>query len=112
MSYLIALLVSAAGMAVLDRRWRLVLWRATRSAALVVLLGTVFFLVWDLVAIGLGIFRHGDSAHMTGVLLAPELPLEEPVFLAFLCYTALVLFAGAERILEWVQERRRKRVSS
>lgn len=112
MSYLIALLVSAAGMAVLDRRWRLVLWRAPRSAALVVLLGTVFFLVWDLVAIGLGIFRHGDSAHMTGVLLAPELPLEEPVFLAFLCYTALVLFAGAERVVDSVQERRRKRVNS
>lgn len=112
MSYLIALLVSAAGMAVLDRRWRLVLWRAPRSAALLVLLGTVFFLVWDLVAIGLGIFRHGDSAHMTGVLLAPELPLEEPVFLAFLCYTALVLFAGAERVVDSVQERRRKRVNS
>lgn len=112
MSYLIALLVSAAGMAVLDRRWRLVLWRAPRSAALVVLLGTVFFLAWDLVAIGLGIFRHGDSAHMTGVLLAPELPLEEPVFLAFLCYTALVLFAGAERVFDSIQERRRKRVGS
>ncbi|MBO9705282.1 MAG: lycopene cyclase domain-containing protein [Arthrobacter sp.] len=112
MSYLIALLVSAAGMAVLDRRWRLVLWRAPRSAALVVLLGTVFFLVWDVVAIGLGIFRHGDSAHMTGVLLAPELPLEEPVFLAFLCYTALVLFAGAERVFDGAQERRRKRVGS
>lgn len=112
MTYLLALLVSAAGMAVLDRRWRLVMWRAPRSAAVVVLLGTAFFLVWDLVAIGLGIFRHGDSAHMTGVLLAPELPLEEPVFLAFLCYTALVLFAGAERVLEQVQERRRNRVSS
>ncbi|MGO4453761.1 lycopene cyclase domain-containing protein [Arthrobacter sp. RAF14] len=108
MSYLIALLASAAGMAVLDRRWHLVLWRAPRSATLVVLLGTAFFLVWDLAAIQLGIFRHGDSSHMTGILLAPELPLEEPVFLAFLCYTALVLFAMAERILE----RRRKREGS
>lgn len=110
MTYLLALLVSAAGMALLDRRWRLVLWRAPRSAALVVLVGTAFFLVWDLAAIQQGIFRHGDSSHMTGVLLAPELPLEEPVFLAFLCYTALVLFAGAERAVERVRERRRKRV--
>jgi hypothetical protein len=35
---------------------------------------------------------------MTGVLLAPELPLEEPVFLAFFSYSALLLFAAAELI--------------
>ena len=36
---------------------------------------------------------------MTGILLAPELPLEEPLFLAFLCYLTMVLITGIERVL-------------
>ena len=34
----------------------------------------------------------GQSPLMTGILLGPELPLEELVFIAFLSYHALVLW--------------------
>jgi hypothetical protein len=36
---------------------------------------------------------------MTGIMLAPQMPLEEPLFLAFFCYTALALYTGAEHAL-------------
>jgi hypothetical protein len=36
---------------------------------------------------------------MTGVVLAPEFPLEEVFFLLFLCYLTLVLVVGAQALL-------------
>ncbi|MGM7669779.1 lycopene cyclase domain-containing protein [Microbacterium sp. A93] len=93
--YLISLLVPTACMALLDRRFRLLLWRVPRSnrraGALTVGLGIVFFLAWDLAAIASGHYAAGQSAGMTGIMLAPELPLEEIVFITFLSYLTLVL---------------------
>lgn len=106
MAYLIVLLAAAAGVLVLDSRFRLAFWRAPRATALTVAAGTVFFLAWDVVAIAAGVFRHGNSPFMTGIMLGPELPLEEPVFLAFFSYTALVLYASAERVATVVARRR------
>jgi lycopene cyclase domain-containing protein len=62
-------------------------------------IGTAFFLLWDAVGIAAGVFVKGDSALMIGIELAPQLPLEEPLFLAFLSYLALVAWAGALRLL-------------
>ena len=42
--------------------------------------------MWDAVGIATGVFVKGDSPIFVGILLAPELPLEEPFFLAFLSY--------------------------
>jgi lycopene cyclase domain-containing protein len=89
--YLVALLVSLGGMVTLDLRYRLVLWRAPRRALLVLAVGIAFFLVWDIAAIASGHYRAGQSEAMTGIMLAPELPLEELVFITFLCYLTLVL---------------------
>lgn len=98
-AYLIALLVSLAGVVLLDVRHRLFLGRDPWRAALVLLLGTAFFLLWDLAGIGLGIFFRDDGAFATGILLAPELPVEEPIFLLFLCELTMVLVCGAEKVL-------------
>lgn len=96
--YLVAILVSAAGIALLDRRWRLAAWRAPARTGIAVAIGTAFFLVWDAVGIATGVFVKGDSPLLLGPDLAPHLPLEEPVFLAFLCYLALVTWAAAARL--------------
>jgi lycopene cyclase domain-containing protein len=101
--YLVALLLSAGGVAALDARWRLAGWAAPARTAVAVAVGTAFFLAWDLIGIAAGVFLEGHSTLLIGIDLAPQLPLEEPVFLAFLCYTALVTWAGAVRL----QERRR-----
>jgi lycopene cyclase domain-containing protein len=89
--YLLALLASLGSMVLLDRRFRLVLWRAPRTGAVVLALGLVFFLAWDLIAIASSHYAAGKSEAMTGIMLAPELPLEEILFILFLSYLTLVL---------------------
>jgi lycopene cyclase domain-containing protein len=98
-TYLAAILVSTAGVLLLDRRWRLAAWRSPGRTALAVGIGTAFFLAWDAVGIASGVFVKGDSALLLGVDLAPHLPLEEPVFLAFLSYLALVAWSAAMRLM-------------
>jgi lycopene cyclase domain-containing protein len=105
--YLATLLAAIGCMVLIDRRFGLFFWRDARRAALVLVAGVVFFLAWDLLGIGLGIFFRGETAIMTGVLLAPELPLEEPFFLAFLCYLTMVLVTGVDRVLAATRERER-----
>ncbi len=97
--YLLAILVSTAGIALLDWRFRLALWVARGRTLATVAIGVVFFLVWDAAGILTGVFVKGDSLLYTGIVLAPELPLEEVFFLAFLCYLALVCAAGGMRVL-------------
>lgn len=90
--YLIGLLIPTFCMGLLDRRFGLALWRAPRRTLLVLALGIAYFLAWDLAAIAAGHYGMGQSALMTGIMLAPELPLEELVFITFLCYLTLVLW--------------------
>jgi len=97
--YLLAILVSAAGIALLDRRWRLAAWAAPGRTAAAVGIGTAFFVLCDVAGIAAGVFVKGASPLLLGIDLAPHLPVEEPVFLAFLCYLALVAWAGALRLL-------------
>ena len=58
------------------------------------------FLLWDALGIVTGTFFRGESPYMTGVDLAPEMPLEEPVFLFFLTYLTLNLTTGARLLLD------------
>ncbi len=97
--YLIAILVSAAGVVAIDARLSLAFWRAPVRAALAVAAGTVFFLVWDAVGIAAGVFVKGGSPLLLGIDVAPQLPIEEPFFLAFLCYLGLTSWAWARRRL-------------
>ncbi|RWZ68215.1 lycopene cyclase domain-containing protein [Labedella populi] len=96
--YLAALLVSITGMVVLDRRFRLFFWANARRAAIVLVSGVVLFIVWDLFGIGLGIFFRGQTPFMTGVLVAPEVPVEEIFFLVLLCYLSMNVFGAASRL--------------
>lgn len=107
--YLLALLVSFAGMLTLDARYRLALWAAPVPSGLAILLGTVFFVSWDATCIAAGVFVRGGSPLLLGVELFPHMPVEEPVFLAFLCHLALVTHAAALRL---AQRRRAARRTS
>jgi lycopene cyclase domain-containing protein len=104
--YLAAILVSAAGIAVLDRRFHLALFHAPGRTAAVVAIGVAFFLLWDAAGIIAGVFAKGDSALFTGIDVAPELPLEELFFLAFLSYLTIVVWVAATRVLERRHARR------
>lgn len=95
MAYLLVLMALLGCMALLDARFRLFFWARPLAAVLVTALGLGYFLSWDLFAIAAGIFLHRESPLMTGIMLGPELPLEEPVFLLFLVYQTMILFTGA-----------------
>jgi len=97
--YLTALTIALTGMVVLDRRFGLFFWADARRAAVVLVAGVAFFLVWDLLGIGLGIFFRGETSIMTGLVIAPELPIEEVFFLALLCYLTMNAYAAAGRML-------------
>ena len=97
--YLAALLVGIGCMLLLDHRFRLFFWHDAAIASLITVLGTALFLVWDLAGIALGIFLRGDSPVATGIVLAPELPLEEPVFLIFLVLCTMIIYTASVRLL-------------
>lgn len=103
--YAAALLVSGACLVLLDLRFRLVFPRRPVAAAVALVIGVAFFATWDAVGIGLGVFRHLDSRWATGILLAPQFPLEELMFLVFLCYLTLVLLGGWRRWREGADRR-------
>ncbi|MFE6997647.1 lycopene cyclase domain-containing protein [Microbacterium sp. NPDC057659] len=98
--YLILLLISLAGVIALDIRLGLFLGRDPLRAASVLAIGVAFLLLWDAAGIALGIFFRGENPYSTGILLAPELPLEEPVFLLFLCQLTMTLACGVQRALD------------
>ena len=105
--YASALVFSAACLVLLDVRFRLVFRRRPVAAMVALVIGVAFFIAWDAVGIGLGVFRHLDSSWATGLLLAPQFPLEELLFLGFLSYLTLVLLSGCQRWRAAAQTRRR-----
>lgn len=97
--YLAALLVSLTGMIVLDRRFTLFFWADALRASIVLTFGVVFFLVWDMTGIAAGVFFRGEGPFMTGLLLGPELPIEEVFFLTLLCYMTMNVYVAITRVL-------------
>lgn len=95
MTYLLILLALIGCMVLLDAKYRLFVFARPLPALVSLAAGTCFFLLWDVIAIGQGIFLHRESALMTGVMLGEQLPLEEAFFLLFLCYHTMVLLNGA-----------------
>ena len=102
-AYLAALLFSLTGMVLLDRRHRLSFWRDARGSAISMVVSVAFFLAWDLGGVANGIFFRGESSWMTGVLIAPEVPLEELFFLTLLTYVTLNVFGATST---WLSARR------
>jgi lycopene cyclase domain-containing protein len=97
--YLAGLVVSIGGVAVLDARYRLFFWRSPLRAAAVMVIGLVFFMVWDVAGVHLGIFFIGTTPLLTGLLLAPDVPLEELFFLVLLCWTTMDLFGAVRPVV-------------
>ncbi|AZC14261.1 MULTISPECIES: lycopene cyclase domain-containing protein [unclassified Microbacterium] len=107
--YLLAIVFSGAGMAVIDARFRLALWRTPLATVVSIAVGVLFFLAWDVVGILTGVFFQGDSPLYIGISIAPELPIEEVFFLTFLCYLAVLFYSAAMRLGEHRARRRAAR---
>lgn len=95
--YLLGLAIGISGMATLDWRHKLAFWYDAKRTIITVAIGTVLFIIWDIFGITLGIFFSGHSSYISGLYLGPEFPIEELIFLAFLCYFTLVVYRLGER---------------
>ncbi|WP_295627829.1 lycopene cyclase domain-containing protein [uncultured Corynebacterium sp.] len=98
-SYLIILVTTLVCMVLCDFRWRLTFFHDAARAWAVSAGMLALFLVWDALGIVTGVFFRGGSPFMTGIELAPEMPLEEPIFLFFLTYLTMNLTSGARLLL-------------
>lgn len=98
LAYLTALLISIGGVLLLDRRFGLAFWHDARRTTLTLLVGVIVFALWDVTAIGLGIFIHGNSPYSLPFTLVPHFPIEELFFLFLLCYCTLALYRGAQKL--------------
>ncbi|WP_459610797.1 lycopene cyclase domain-containing protein [Corynebacterium urogenitale] len=98
--YISFLLLSLCCMVICDHRWKLAFFFDAKRAALLSVLMVGLFVVWDAFGIAQGVFFRGDSPYMLGVELAPEMPVEEPIFLFFLTYLTINLTSGARLILQ------------
>lgn len=98
--YLGSLIVFIGCMVLCDHRWKLGFFRNAPRAALAIGVTYVGFLLWDVLGIVTGTFYRGDSPYMTGIDLAPHMPIEELFFLFFLCYLTLNLTSAVSLVLK------------
>lgn len=90
--YLLVLLVSILGLIGIDKRHNLALFRYPLPTIISISIAVVVFLIWDIVGIALGIFFRGSTVFLSGLLLGPELPVEELFFLILLSYNTLLVY--------------------
>jgi lycopene cyclase domain-containing protein len=76
------------------------------AGTVAIAVGVGFFLAWDLFGISSGIFFRGETRGLTGLMLAPELPLEEVFFLTLLCYSTLEIFLALGRLVHGRRDRK------
>jgi lycopene cyclase domain-containing protein len=96
--YLVALLISLTGLAVLDHRFKLAYWIDKRRTLYTIGSAVLVFIVWDLLGIWLGIFFHGESSYSLPFRLLPEFPVEELFFLTLLSYVTLLVHQAGSRL--------------
>jgi len=96
--YLAALLFSLVGLGLIDMKFKLAFAKNPKAAFFAVAIPYLIFLIWDFAGIQLGIFFKGESAYVTGLMVAPHFPIEELFFLALLCYTTLIVSIALSKV--------------
>lgn len=96
-AYLIALLGAIGCLVLCDYRYHLAFFFDTKRTFKTLITCWVFFLLWDILGVGLGIFFPGSSRFVLGVEVLPNVPVEELFFLFLLTYITLLLWRGVER---------------
>ena len=98
-AYLGALALSLTGLGLIDFRHKLALFVSPIRTLIALSVPVVLLLGVDLIGIALGIFFRGQTKFLSGILLAPELPLEEVFFLTLLCYSTLIAYTWLKRTI-------------
>lgn len=95
--YLGALIVSIAGLLLLDWRHHLAFFADARRTGLTIAAAMTVFIVWDLLGIHLGIFYSGGSAVALPFMIVPDFPIEELFFLFLLTYVTLLVYRAVSK---------------
>lgn len=95
--YAAFLLVSIAGLSVIDYRYRLAFFYRTKQSLVVLAIALATFILWDIAGILSAIFRIGENDLLIGLRVG-EFPLEEILFLILLNYTSLITYCLLRRI--------------
>jgi lycopene cyclase domain-containing protein len=95
--YLGLLLISLAGLATLDFRFKLAFAKNPKAASIAIGVPYLLFVIWDFTGIACGIFFKGKSELLTGLTVAKDFPVEELFFLAVLCYSTLIVATWFDR---------------
>ncbi len=95
--YLGLLLISLAGLAALDFRFKLAFAKNPKAASIAIGAPYLLFVIWDFTGIASGIFFKGKSDLLTGLMVAKDFPVEELFFLALLCYCTLIVATWFDR---------------
>ena len=98
-TYLAGLILSLMGLALMDWRHKTAFSINKKAASLAIFIPMVFFVIWDVAGIATGIFFRGDTSHLSGIVLAPEFPIEELFFLLLLNYSSLTIFTTVSKVL-------------
>jgi len=97
-AYLLALLVSVAGVTLVDRRFGariMAAGPARRRLAIVIACVLVVFLLFDLVGAARGWFASDPD--LVVALIPPGIPIEEPILLGFLAFLTVALYTALRR---------------
>lgn len=97
-TYSLVLITSSIGMMMIDKKYSLALFSDWRRTIMTVGCGLAMFIIWDILGIILGIFFSGHSPYMSGWYLMRDFPIEEILFLMFLCYFTLVMYRCLEKV--------------
>lgn len=96
--YLAALIFALLGLFAVDYRWKLAYFIDRRATLLTIVAGVVFFSLWDIAGIAVGIFFTGSTTYLSGLELGPEYPIEELIFLTLLSYNTLLAWRGGVKL--------------
>lgn len=94
--YIVALLVSIAGLGIIDYKLRLAYFYNARLTLRVLLVSVLVFVVWDVLGIRMNIFFIGSEKYLLGLRIG-QFPLEEIFFLVLLNYCTLIIYLFIKR---------------
>lgn len=96
-SYALGLLFAISGILLLDWHGKLAFWYDKKRTILTVASAMMIFIIWDLLGIHFNIFFNENSPYTLSILLFPNFPVEELLFLFIICYMPLTIYRGVQR---------------
>ena len=87
-----ALLGALFCMGLIDYKHRYAWFKDRPRTLRTIIPAVLVFVLWDIAGIRLHIFASHNATYRSGLLLGPNFPVEELLFLTLLTYTALIIW--------------------